>query len=163
MNKLKLVNKKLISILILLLTYLIFSSNVFAEKKTYYPYPIIFVHGINSSAEKCWSGVEKHFLQNYFSNKEVTKYFPYGGDYLILVDYERQNVGDIPTIASEALKNVVGNAIKKLPDDYKKVIIVTHSMGGLVTRSFLKQYPDYHDKIAKVIFIGTPHRGSSFA
>ncbi|MBI2673979.1 MAG: hypothetical protein HYX23_01730 [Candidatus Zambryskibacteria bacterium] len=40
-----------------------------------------------------------------------------------------------------------------------KVDIVAHSMGGLVTRSYI-QSADYDEDVDQVIFLGTPHRGS---
>jgi pimeloyl-ACP methyl ester carboxylesterase len=39
-----------------------------------------------------------------------------------------------------------------------KVIVVAHSMGGLVTRAYLDRFG--HDKVAHVITLGTPHQGT---
>ncbi len=38
---------------------------------------------------------------------------------------------------------------------------VTHSMGGLILRSYIQQFGE--SQIHRIVFIGTPHQGSSFA
>jgi pimeloyl-ACP methyl ester carboxylesterase len=43
----------------------------------------------------------------------------------------------------------------------EKVVIVGHSMGGLVARDYLRTYGGA--KVARVVTIGTPHHGSRFA
>ncbi|WP_373991384.1 esterase/lipase family protein [Duganella sp. BuS-21] len=42
-----------------------------------------------------------------------------------------------------------------------QVIILGHSMGGLVARAYLRRYGDLH--IARVITLGTPHHGTALA
>jgi triacylglycerol esterase/lipase EstA (alpha/beta hydrolase family) len=43
----------------------------------------------------------------------------------------------------------------------RQVVVVAHSMGGLVTRAYLRRHGGA--KIARVLTIGTPHHGSVFA
>jgi triacylglycerol esterase/lipase EstA (alpha/beta hydrolase family) len=43
----------------------------------------------------------------------------------------------------------------------EKVVIVAHSMGGLVARAYLRRHGP--QRVAKVITLGTPHRGTSTA
>jgi triacylglycerol esterase/lipase EstA (alpha/beta hydrolase family) len=43
----------------------------------------------------------------------------------------------------------------------RQVVVVAHSMGGLVTRAYLRRHG--HAKVARVLTIGTPHHGSVFA
>lgn len=43
-----------------------------------------------------------------------------------------------------------------------KVILIGHSMGGLVARSYI-QGPDYANDVERLITIGTPHRGAAEA
>ena len=43
----------------------------------------------------------------------------------------------------------------------RRLVIVAHSMGGLVTRAYLRRYGAR--KIARVLTIGSPHHGSVFA
>jgi len=150
----------------------------------YIPYPVIFIHGIGSKTGT-WDSTRTN-LKNYYEkfypsgnpnskNDKGTKYFP-------MVDYEVRNNYDISKIATEdilnsdSLKTVIDRAIdNSFPSSYtgdKKVILVCHSMGGLVARSLLKQDETgigdkpanyYRNHIDKIIFIGTPHRGSPLA
>jgi len=43
----------------------------------------------------------------------------------------------------------------------KQVVIVGHSMGGLVARAYLRKHGDAH--IARVVTLGTPHHGTALA
>jgi triacylglycerol esterase/lipase EstA (alpha/beta hydrolase family) len=43
----------------------------------------------------------------------------------------------------------------------RRVVIVAHSMGGLVARAYLRQWGGA--KVSRVVTIGTPHRGSMLA
>ena len=44
---------------------------------------------------------------------------------------------------------------------HDKVIIVAHSMGGLASRAYLRDYGS--EKVARLITLGTPHHGTSLA
>lgn len=44
---------------------------------------------------------------------------------------------------------------------HDKVVIVAHSMGGLAARAYLRVHGS--DRIAKIITLGTPHRGTALA
>jgi triacylglycerol lipase len=44
---------------------------------------------------------------------------------------------------------------------YDRIVIVAHSMGGLATRAYLRDHGS--ERIAKVITLGTPHRGTGLA
>lgn len=43
----------------------------------------------------------------------------------------------------------------------KQVILIAHSLGGLVARSYLQRYSQ--EKVAQLITLGTPHHGSQLA
>ena len=44
-----------------------------------------------------------------------------------------------------------------------KIVIVAHSMGGFLVRSFLFKFPSYFSFIDKIFFCGTPHLGTPVA
>ncbi|MCK5306420.1 MAG: hypothetical protein KAJ66_04735 [Candidatus Omnitrophica bacterium] len=175
MNRFRLVNKKTIAILIFSLIFTSVYSNLCAEEK-YYPYPIVFVHGFNTEGKDpldIWSWPVA-CLRAYFTNQELEDtYFGESlEDHVLLCDYtsisnyaKLSSEDLIPYVAKDQLLNTIEEALSKQPDDQRKVIIVAHSMGGLVVRSFLKQFPFYENegKIEKVVFLGTPHLGSPTA
>lgn len=153
--------------------------NLDAQQNVYQPYPIIFIHGINSKMAT-WD-YSKNELEIYFKEGVNYKYQQEDQkkynrqNYFPDCDYQYINNGDIKAITFE-LKKSIDNAISSfsvsVPDDERKVIIVAHSMGGLVARALLKydengfagEEKDYYkSKIDKIIFIGTPHLGAPIA
>jgi pimeloyl-ACP methyl ester carboxylesterase len=67
----------------------------------------------------------------------------------------RKSIGDS---ASNYLKPWIERARRRTGS--RKVILVGHSMGGLVARSYI-QSRDYADDVERLITLGTPHRGAS--
>lgn len=137
--------------------------------QVYYPYPIVFVHGINSSDEM-WRGMRNE-LRQYFWTTGVEGGYKYPDqvneiNYFISCDYQDQNNSHIPDIVTR-LSFLIDKALSYYPPETsvndRKVIIVCHSMGGLVTRSLLTLLPSYQNKIFRVVFIDTPHLGSPYA
>lgn len=61
------------------------------------------------------------------------------------------------TQSAEALKTFLDSNITSHPDT--KVDLVGHSLGGLVARAYLQEYPDNHG-VDQVITLGSPHKGA---
>ncbi len=154
----------------MLISFLIMININFAyAEQTYYPYPIVFVHGLNSS-DAMWRGMRDE-LRRYFWTTGIEEKFKYPGQvsenyYFVNCDYENQNNSHIPDIITR-LSYLIDRALSYYPPEIsandRKVIIVCHSMGGLVTRSLLALHPSYQNKIFRVVFIDTPHLGSPYA
>ncbi len=163
---------KLVKMGILILAMLSYVRFASAEE-TYYPYPIVFVHGINSS-DSMWidmrDALRSHF-RNGLTNQGIEQYkYPdqiSELNYFIGCDYEEFNNGDIKEIANYELGSKIVEALSyypaSIPENERKVIIVCHSMGGLVARRLLKQATIYKKIIDRIIFIDTPHLGSPYA
>jgi len=160
---------KFIFVSFLVIANLIFIRFASAEQ-IYYPYPIVFVHGLNSS-DGMWIGMRDD-LRQYFRIAQGVGEYKYPGqtsemNYFIGCDYGPQSNGYIPTIAKDILSLKIDKALSyyppEIPEKERKVIIVCHSMGGLVTRSLLTNISAYQGKIYRVVFIDTPHLGSSYA
>jgi len=160
------------TIIILTACFIGFGSVIFADtvENRYEPYPLIFVHGFNNTPETTdYTDLWKepyHEFEKFFMVGNESKYFSGKLSTFQKFDYRIKSNGDIDGVADD-LKDFIDTAVDTLlpgrPEKDKKVIIVTHSMGGLVTRRLLEKYPTYKDKVERVVFVGTPHLGSPLA
>lgn len=99
-------------------------------------YPIIFVHGIGASASvwKKFDIPDHPAFYISFSNR--------------FADPNRQ----VPELAK-----FIDEVLQKTKQE--KVILVCHSMGGLVARKYLVDYEDSH-RVERLILLSTPNLGS---
>ena len=120
--------------------------------------PIFFVHGIWSSAKACWEIFEKrvkeegwHYGDISYSSKDDNKY-----NAKLLSDQLQQFMQDVRD-------GKVYEATASFPQGKRisasKVDIVSHSMGGLITRYYIGSYM-YNNNIRKFIMMGTPNNGA---
>src|SRR3989338_4057757 len=131
--------RKNITYIFMLLMVLFCACNYASAEEKYSPYPIVFVHGLGGSYIGTWSNTLSYFQQNFFEGK----YFI--DDYSSLFppcDYSPANM-DLLGYPVARLKTAIDRGIDKgFPSDYqgeRKVIVVAHSMGGLVVQAFLEQ------------------------
>ena len=81
--------------------------------------------------------------------KENINLFPVAYDW-------RKDIEDESFRVKEKIDEVLGKG-------NAKIVIVAHSMGGLLVRSFLLKFPSYFSLIEKIFFCGTPHLGAPVA
>jgi triacylglycerol esterase/lipase EstA (alpha/beta hydrolase family) len=131
---------KLKKYLILILFIIQISKIVFAQADTR-KYDYLLIHGIASSPEM-WDGslVRSTILSELKKNS------------LLHAAYNDENSINL---AGTELKTIVES---RTGDE---TILIGHSMGGLVSRAFLKQYGP--ERVSTIISIGTPHSGAKIA
>jgi len=128
-------------------------------------YPVLFVHGIDSSSST-WSqvflGLSNHDLIRTSDNCAATT---------SQLDYCAMSFDVAPSLApwgnqSSFLSEgeLVATAIDRIVTGTgaEKVVIIAHSMGGLASRAAI-QLRGRSAKVAALITLGTPHLGSPFA
>jgi tetratricopeptide (TPR) repeat protein len=113
---------------------------------------IIFVHGFTGDVQKTWGEIPK------FLHEEPKL----GGWDLAGFGYESTFGLDILNLWSadpslEEISTKLNAALGLLP--YERVVLVAHSMGGLVVQRALVKYPEIRSRVAQVILFGTPSRG----
>jgi pimeloyl-ACP methyl ester carboxylesterase len=105
--------------------------------------PVIFVHGINGGPTDLTSLVDS-LDRNRF--QPWVLYYPSGARLDIISDYLATAVAEMQS-----------------RHGFTRFAVVSHSMGGLVTRSFVKkyveQYPDRFKNLALVMTINSPMEG----
>lgn len=124
--------------------------------------PVLFVHGLHSDPS-CWNSMIR-FLS--LSNPHMIDYADYKKKYytnafLHCVDYKKSHNDSF-----ERNRNVVGKKAIEVMNELldrqkiicKKVDVVGHSMGGLLTKKFMQN--GGANLFNKVITINTPHGGS---
>lgn len=104
--------------------------------------PVLLVHGYGCNSGY-WHSMSKALL-----NAHVIHH---------AIDMEPV-IGSIDGYASQ-----IHDAVEDLCREtgQQQLVIVAHSMGGLATRAYLRDYGSV--RIAKVITLGTPHRGTALA
>jgi triacylglycerol lipase len=154
------------------------------------PYPVIFIHGLASSADT-WTAYRDYLINNAYwtfggipaynqGTKTVNISCPAdpsqtvactgdGGDFYTL------NFSDNQGLPFDAQGGELAAIIKAVLDanpGKTKVLLVGHSMGGLAAREYLQGLArelnavttiPYRGDVAKLITVGTPHKGSFWA
>ena len=105
--------------------------------------PILLLHGVGCNAG-VWSGLRRHLAKCGIGPVYALSY----GPPLASIEHFADQVAD--RIAGIEAATGAG-----------QVVLVGHSMGGLVARAYLRQYGGA--KVRRLITIGTPHHGSMHA
>lgn len=121
---------------------------------------ILFVHGLGGD-EKTWGDFPK-FLAADSDLKATAHFFKYptpllGLKFFYLLQNSYQNLQDL----AKGLKTAIDNLHK----DADEIILVGHSMGGLVVRQYLldEYIARREPRVNKVILYAVPNEGSSLA
>lgn len=154
------------------------------------PYPVIFIHGLASSADT-WAAYRDYLINNANwtfggiptynqDTKTVNISCPPDPSQLIRCtggagDFYTLNFSDNQGLSLDVQGGELAAIIKTVLDGNPgatKVLLIGHSTGGLAAREYLQglaQLPDsvttipYREDVAKLITIGTPHQGSFWA
>jgi triacylglycerol esterase/lipase EstA (alpha/beta hydrolase family) len=120
---------------------------------------IVFVHGVLGNARESWTNLKsKTFFPDLLINDKT-----FDGWDVFVVDYPSRALGaDQPRIheLAESLRlTFVAHGVL----DHREIVFVCHSMGGLVTRSYLVKYREVAKKVRMLYFFATPTTGASIA
>ena len=130
------------------MTALRMSNATTPQYATGVPAPII--NEPSSSAKHFGSKVSGVYAYEALYEKMYATYYPQYDIVLYQYDWRKS-----PAVTANALSNFIDNQGK-----YDKISFVAHSMGGLVTSSYLAQYPQYRSKIIRNLSINTPYLGA---
>ena len=106
-------------------------------------HPLLLVHGVGCNAG-VWAGMRRYLEREGLGPVYAISYGP-------------------PLASIEVFAEQLASRIAEVrrATGAKSVILVCHSMGGLVARAYLRRYGTAD--VTKLITIGTPHRGSRLA
>lgn len=123
--------------------------------------PLLLVHGIHQSAEG-WS----MFLRFFYSTPQLSSRFKI---YRFSYRSDVLSVEGLGTTLASLMDSASDPDPKGLGVGTKHIIIIAHSMGGLVARSFMSEIQDrarggrWGDRTLALITLATPHHGSPLA
>lgn len=105
------------------------------------------------------------FISGLTEEQDVPGFQPYtdGVDFFTFAYDWRQEIATVtaPLLAQELDKYArLHEARTGLPAAETKFILVGHSMGGLVARTFLSENPEWATRISAMYLVGTPNLGS---
>jgi len=121
------------------------------------PNPVLLVHGVYAS-DSTWTDGFKQYLEQ--RGYRVFLVGPMSG--VAGANGYEPNNGDINVLAVQ-IDNAI-TAIKAIPHPESgrlptRVDVVAHSLGGLITRTYI-QSPQYDNDIGRFLMLGTPNHGS---
>ncbi|MBD0301221.1 MAG: hypothetical protein ICV85_03295, partial [Tolypothrix sp. T3-bin4] len=116
---------------------------------------VLYIHGIIGDTESMIPSVRYAKANVNKQVKSVEELY----DLVLAFDYESLNTRIEET--AEILKNQLA-AVGLTPNHGKTLHIVAHSMGGLVSRSFIEQ-GNGNEVVSHLIMVGTPNGGSPWA
>ena len=113
--------------------------------------PIVFVHGWNGLSKSCdWVVPEDYF--EYTDNELHVR-----GYYVTYASLE-SSLCYTPSIEENVWRLDEAIQLAKENTNQEKVILIAHSMGGLVSRAYIEG-GDYDNDVAQVFTFGSPHLG----
>jgi tetratricopeptide (TPR) repeat protein len=119
---------------------------------------VIFVHGFHGNISSTWES----FLKQTLSDNRLRDWD------IFSAGYETNLSVDLPIWTSDPdIHLCAGGLITKLQlpplDKYDAIVLVAHSMGGLVVQRAILDSPELRQRLAHVILYGTPSAGVSKA
>lgn len=127
---------------------------------------VVFIHGFTGADQATWGP----FPELLTADRELTDYVPFFWGYpselnlaYLITKFGWKDDPDIPTIA-EGLRTMLDTGSA----GYRKLVLVGHSMGGLVIQKFIvdelrKNRHQHLERLTHVILFGTPSGGHAVA
>jgi pimeloyl-ACP methyl ester carboxylesterase len=124
---------------------------------------IVFIHGLFGDAESTW----KNKTTGAFWPNLVSEDPAFAGDDIFLVGYGSPYVktsSNIEEIAQRVLQQITDSRVL----EYKKIYLITHSMGGLIAKRIITALNrpstvDQLRRIRAIVYLSTPTQGAPLA
>lgn len=123
---------------------------------------LLFIHGIGSSCESTWNTMSSLVK----SHPEISSYWD-----IEYFDYSTKKLRWRPWILggkknipiADLAKSLKGHIDRKC-SHYESVIVIAHSMGGLISAKYiLNEKEEHHHQVKGFMFFATPWQGSQLA
>jgi tetratricopeptide (TPR) repeat protein/pimeloyl-ACP methyl ester carboxylesterase len=117
---------------------------------------VVFVHGLGGTRYGTWGNFPKFLFEDFKDQVAI-------GLYEYVTAFGRWRITASISLESEA--TIFAHIIRDLPAQYQRVVIIGHSMGGLLAKAAVKSLIDENarsglTRTAGLILMGTPQAGS---
>src|SRR5262245_13948747 len=123
---------------------------------------VVFVHGFTGDGEATWAGFPQRVQQDAQLGRYDFCFWGYPSQLKLSYAVTKYFWEDDPGI--ETLGRGLRTLLENLPGAHEKLVLVGHSMGGLVIQAFIleelrrSEHP-YLDRLTEVVLYGTPSGG----
>lgn len=142
---------------------------------------VLFIHGFTGAEETWTNDIGQSFADLLMESEEISENYDFAQIvyYSKLFDFPKINaIKKIITnifrkfsepakrnVSIEKISNLVSSTIQYNCESYERIILVAHSMGGLIAKSVIlnEVNTDLGNKIQLYISMAVPHSGSNFA
>ena len=120
--------------------------------------PVVIVHGLGDSPKMPWWGFLKKYIWQEEYDTEIHS-IDLSSEFEIPFENERVKV---PGTALGSVKEYAEELGKFIEDLESDVMIIAHSLGGLVSRWYIEELGG-EEHVSKLVTLATPHQGTYLA
>lgn len=130
-------------------------------------FDVVFVHGLSGDRHTTWSAKDCAFWPQWLADEfdDINVY---------LAGYDSSAFAGIllgSGASVQDLATTLADGLISRPRQAENIILITHSLGGLIVKQMLRRCADSADarfqnlaqKVRAVVFLGTPHQGAQLA
>lgn len=123
---------------------------------------IIFVHGLNSDSQQCWTAEDGSYWPDFLkSDKTFDRAAIYLGGYFTGINSADYDIAQCAGELFRALEFVCTD--KRAPLDFQNICFVCHSLGGIVVRRMIEEHTSvFKDKRIGLVLMASPSLGADY-
>lgn len=130
-------------------------------------FDVVFVHGLSGDRFKTWTGTDGAFWPRWIADEfRDSNVYLAGYDSRAFAGILLGNGASIQDLATTLIDGLISR-----PRQAEALVLITHSLGGLVVKHMLRRCADSADSrfqnlarmVRAVVFLGTPHQGAQLA
>lgn len=130
-------------------------------------FDVVFVHGLSGDRATTWTSRDGAFWPQWLADE-----FSHTNVYL--AGYDSKAFAGILLGSGASIQDLattLADGLISQPRQAEAIVLVTHSLGGLIVKQMLRRCADSADsrfqnlakKVRAVVFLGTPHQGAQMA
>lgn len=130
-------------------------------------FDVVFVHGLSGDRHTTWTSQDGSFWPRWLADE-----FDHINIYL--AGYDSSAFAGILLGSGASIQDLattLADGLISRPRQAENIILITHSLGGLIVKQMLRRCSDSADsrfqnlaqKVRSVVFLGTPHQGAQLA